>query len=341
MIKNFRKIRQSMIKENRTSKYLLYAIGEIILVVIGILIALSINNWNQQKNNDAKITSILKEIQNDIVTDLKASNRIFDYHVRTDSISKAFLNNKYTAEDIKKSGFYRIGYNYRDFKIVTNGFDNLKGNIDNVPEKYADLLPEIKDLYVTLKTNIDVANDKIRSTVYKNIDDESNFDWYQDELKGIKNDAQIDYYLNDKNYKNLVGNYMSYRINIFALSNQYRVKTIDLYLKIQEVIGSTDDIPDSVSYTYKDTTFSKNYVGTYKLKETINTDIWDETVNITLKDGQLEFEPSESNFQINLLYYDKNTFFIDSYNAFFVFDRPKKTSFISLVVSTFLRFTRK
>ena len=49
MIKIFRKIRQRMLKENKTSKYLLYAIGEIILVVIGILIALQINNWNETR----------------------------------------------------------------------------------------------------------------------------------------------------------------------------------------------------------------------------------------------------------------------------------------------------
>lgn len=46
MIKFFRRIRQKLLEENRFSKYLLYAIGEIILVVIGILIALQINNWN-------------------------------------------------------------------------------------------------------------------------------------------------------------------------------------------------------------------------------------------------------------------------------------------------------
>ncbi|MFT7066002.1 MAG: hypothetical protein ACJAUO_001580, partial [Sediminicola sp.] len=49
MIKFFRKIRQKMLTENKFSKYLLYAIGEIILVVIGILIALSINNWNENR----------------------------------------------------------------------------------------------------------------------------------------------------------------------------------------------------------------------------------------------------------------------------------------------------
>ncbi len=47
MIKFFRHIRQNLIMENKTGKYLKYAIGEIVLVVIGILIALQINNWNE------------------------------------------------------------------------------------------------------------------------------------------------------------------------------------------------------------------------------------------------------------------------------------------------------
>ena len=51
MIKFFRKIRQNLLSEGNTGKYFKYAIGEIILVVIGILIALSINNWNQNRLN--------------------------------------------------------------------------------------------------------------------------------------------------------------------------------------------------------------------------------------------------------------------------------------------------
>ena len=49
MIKFFRKIRQNLLTENKFSKYLLYAIGEIILVVIGILIALQLNDWNDSR----------------------------------------------------------------------------------------------------------------------------------------------------------------------------------------------------------------------------------------------------------------------------------------------------
>ena len=63
MIKLFRNIRQSLVKENKFSKYLLYAIGEIILVVIGILIALSINNWNDLRKEDSKEQKILMELQ--------------------------------------------------------------------------------------------------------------------------------------------------------------------------------------------------------------------------------------------------------------------------------------
>lgn len=64
MIKFFRHIRQSLIMENKTSKYFKYAIGEIVLVVIGILIALSINNWNETRkseNNKQKLMLALKQ----------------------------------------------------------------------------------------------------------------------------------------------------------------------------------------------------------------------------------------------------------------------------------------
>ncbi|PHQ28453.1 DUF6090 family protein [Leeuwenhoekiella nanhaiensis] len=58
MIKFFRKIRKRLLDEGKTNKYIKYAIGEIVLVVIGILIALQINNWNEGRleNNREKIT---------------------------------------------------------------------------------------------------------------------------------------------------------------------------------------------------------------------------------------------------------------------------------------------
>jgi len=69
MIKFFRKIRQRLLTENKFSKYLLYAIGEIILVVIGILIALSINNWNEDNKNRTLISNYKKSLIENLVRD--------------------------------------------------------------------------------------------------------------------------------------------------------------------------------------------------------------------------------------------------------------------------------
>ena len=67
MIKFFRKIRQKLLAENKFSKYLIYAFGEIVLVVIGILIALSINNWNEnrktEQNQQALIASLIEDFE--------------------------------------------------------------------------------------------------------------------------------------------------------------------------------------------------------------------------------------------------------------------------------------
>jgi hypothetical protein len=68
-----------MIKENKTSKYLLYAIGEIILVVIGILIALSINNWNENQKLKNKSNKYLQRLNDDIDTALKEVNLFVEY----------------------------------------------------------------------------------------------------------------------------------------------------------------------------------------------------------------------------------------------------------------------
>src|SRR6056300_1690800 len=71
MIKFFRKIRQNLIMENKTGKYLKYAIGEIVLVVIGILIALQINNWNEHRKLQSEELNLLADIKTNLVVTLK------------------------------------------------------------------------------------------------------------------------------------------------------------------------------------------------------------------------------------------------------------------------------
>lgn len=101
MINFFRKIRQNLLSENKFSKYLIYAIGEIILVVVGILIALSINNWNESKKLNKEIVSLSKSIINELGNDITAFDRsiilndsvLYTSAVIFDSISKTKSGN--------------------------------------------------------------------------------------------------------------------------------------------------------------------------------------------------------------------------------------------------------
>ena len=77
MIKFFRKIRRNLLSEGKTGKYFKYAIGEILLVVIGILIALSINNWNGNNKDIQKEQLYLKALHEELIQDTKSQNKIY------------------------------------------------------------------------------------------------------------------------------------------------------------------------------------------------------------------------------------------------------------------------
>ena len=95
MIKFLRKIRQQMLTENKLSKYLLYAIGEIILVVLGILIALSINNWNENRKTDLLAKSYLFDIKKDLITDTETFDTAIKRVRKTISKNKLLLNTEF------------------------------------------------------------------------------------------------------------------------------------------------------------------------------------------------------------------------------------------------------
>lgn len=78
MLKFFRRIRHKLLAEGKLRRYLIYAIGEIILVVIGILIAVQINNWNENRKDATYEQKILTEINTSLVKDLERTNQLLN-----------------------------------------------------------------------------------------------------------------------------------------------------------------------------------------------------------------------------------------------------------------------
>jgi len=83
-----------MIVENKNSKYLLYAIGEIILVAIGILIALAINNANEDRKSRKQEVNYLKNLQTDITLEFKNNDSLIKYKATTAKTAALILNFK-------------------------------------------------------------------------------------------------------------------------------------------------------------------------------------------------------------------------------------------------------
>ena len=133
MIKFFRKIRQNLLMENKTSRYFKYAIGEIILVVIGILIALQINNWNEIKKLKNEEIKMLKVIRDGIAKDTLNLNWYRDYlSIAENGIKKA--KRELAKEQPNDSiGIYlNLSLMQIEFKLNRAPYESLKSMGPNI-----------------------------------------------------------------------------------------------------------------------------------------------------------------------------------------------------------------
>lgn len=115
MIMIFKNTRKKFLREGKTVNYLKYALGEIVLVVIGILIALQINNWNTSKNNQSFEFKMLKEIQGALNDDyIFFDKHLLGYRNKTEIDAVAFFDkaiiSKKVVEDSVDYYFNRLDY---------------------------------------------------------------------------------------------------------------------------------------------------------------------------------------------------------------------------------------
>ncbi|WNH13212.1 DUF6090 family protein [Thalassobellus suaedae] len=151
MIKFFRKIRQKMLTENKFSKYLLYAIGEIVLVVIGILIALQINNWNEKQKLAEKTQEYYGQLLDDLKSDIKFSKHYLEessiylneYNIYTKAYNKEVLNPIQFYEQISK-----LDLETPPLTFNTNTIESLQstGDIGLIPSNIRNRLIDLKRL---------------------------------------------------------------------------------------------------------------------------------------------------------------------------------------------------
>jgi len=136
MLKFFRKIRQESIKNHKTINYLKYAIGEIILVVIGILIALQVNEWNNDRIRKKEEVTILKQLQTDLKTSQTELSEIKTFYLVRAKASAEVLRAYWKNEVPNDSINYSLNRpkSSRIYSPVLGTFRSLinSGNIDKI-----------------------------------------------------------------------------------------------------------------------------------------------------------------------------------------------------------------
>ncbi|MEP0134678.1 MAG: DUF6090 family protein [Eudoraea sp.] len=220
MIKFFRKTRQKLLSENKFSKYLIYAVGEIVLVVIGILIALYINNLNTEKQDSITLKGYLNNISKNIKADQVNLDRIAVFRDSSIIGSKYFMNIIEQEDTLKEqySIYFSEYFNYNPwldkyFQSNNSGFEALKNSGYLSKIQQSTLETELYKYYGLVEQ---IENEE---KYLNNFMEEMKYDIYKNNIvppikpivrKGVENietDEDFDKLQNFFNYPSVVGSH--------------------------------------------------------------------------------------------------------------------------------------
>ncbi|NAS32650.1 hypothetical protein GTQ40_16840 [Flavobacteriaceae bacterium R38] len=194
-----------MFKKNSLVKYLLYAIGEIFLVVIGILLALQINNWNEKRKSDQELNSILKIISYDLATDTIIANQIITYYEQHQKDSKRIVDRELNKDNFQECPTcMALATQYQPFTIQKKGV-KLLDNFSNQHINQRDsLVTNISQFYTIFDKAIENNNKLLDNDAINNLNDLKQYPWFVDLIQGKIKPEMISYFTDSNDYRTKV-----------------------------------------------------------------------------------------------------------------------------------------
>lgn len=239
MIKIFKNFRRSLIPGNNASKYLKYAIGEIVLVMIGILLALQINNWNENRLQKNEFHNILETINQDLKRDTLVAGIIIKYYEKVEENSLKIINKKINRNNYQNHPEARsLVSRYRSFTIQTKGFEMVKDYSSKNEIRNDSIFTNISQFYTPFLQIINDSNGFVKKEVLNNIEAYKKYDWYVDWTQGKFTPEMIIYFTESEEYRKQVAshnllagkNHLLF-INAYKTNAIKLIDYIDKYLK--------------------------------------------------------------------------------------------------------------
>ena len=202
--------------KNKTSQYFKYAIGEIVLVVIGILIALQINNWNEKRLQEEQLNLVYERILTDIDNDIKELTANLEYFNGIEYIFKRVIEDSITP-DLFDVGLSRILTNFTvATSLNTSGVNQLK--VLNVKDSLSLNIIEVYDqMELILINDYERRINREGQDLVEMFRDQ--YDWYPEYMgktimQNNSSKALQDYFLYSTEYRHrVIGNYQLIYVN--------------------------------------------------------------------------------------------------------------------------------
>lgn len=234
----FQKLKRSLIQKQDFSTYLKYAAGEIFLIVIGILIAVSINNWNRDRQQENLKTGILKVVANDLQSDTTEAGRIINFYEDRKSIFQRVVNQELTEDEVASCKACRhIITTRRIMSLNTRGFLQLQNFQSSSNLKIDSLTTELINFYTTTTSGVESLNELINDDVTSHLQYMRNsFDWYSDYILDQPiNREGLQYFGSAQDYKNRVAyHYVIVYENYLPLLNFFKFRASKLLGEIDK-----------------------------------------------------------------------------------------------------------
>ena len=218
----------------KTGKYFKYAIGEIILVVIGIIIALQFNNWNESRKRQLELDKLLYDIEQDVITNYHQANEVLAFYKKQDSIAKRIADNTLTKTDYTDT--YSLNYYVANWDYYVPSDKNLNQFVDAekiIDSRYKSILESAKNLQL-YKSVLDDAWSNLEENIDENTNAISSQLWY------VKNDSistakRLDYMVNNEEYKILALRYWIMTQNYYDKISRYRAQSMATLVTIKRI----------------------------------------------------------------------------------------------------------
>ena len=287
MLHFFRKIRRDLLANSQFFKYLKYAVGEIILVVLGILIALYINNQNEERKEQEKFDMVLVDVEKELIKNIQSINESMKYYAFHDSLMiKMFIDsvkfeNSLNFSTPLRALMEKVPYSDESFQKIKQ--------INYLTHRQESILEDLNRLHVDGRINVNDVENKNQSLVSRISDDMAKYEWYGSLIMSDFEDERIIAFLNNsREYHNMAIQSYAWIRNYRSYLWGFEIQATSTLKKVQSYLDSLDVKRSAFVLKNYDSGDYKYLLGKYESKWcSDNNWVHDDSIAIKIEDGKL------------------------------------------------------